>query len=86
MIDQKKKCIYNIDNLIYLDKLKARKNYDNFNDKCELVASLIHSPKILFLDKPTIGLDLIAQEKTRNFILQYDKRHNATIQQVRQRY
>lgn len=47
--------------------------------KMELIASLIHQPKVLFLDEPTIGLDVIAQKTIRDFIKQYRENFNATI-------
>src|SRR3990167_4362510 len=47
--------------------------------RLELVAALLHQPEILFLDEPTIGLDLVAQEKMRNFIYEYNRKHSATI-------
>jgi len=47
--------------------------------KCELIAQLLYSPRILFLDEPTIGLDVIMQKKLRDFIKEYNKRYNATI-------
>jgi len=47
--------------------------------KCELIAQLLHSPKILFLDEPTIGLDVIMQKKLREFIREYNSRYKATI-------
>ena len=47
--------------------------------KCELIASLIHTPKVLFLDEPTIGLDVVMQKKLRQFIKEYNQQYNSTI-------
>lgn len=47
--------------------------------KMELIASLLHTPKILFLDEPTIGLDIVVQRTLRDFIKEYNKKYNATI-------
>jgi ABC-2 type transport system ATP-binding protein len=47
--------------------------------RVELISSLLHRPKILFLDEPTIGLDIFAQTTIRNFIKEYQTRHRATI-------
>lgn len=47
--------------------------------KCELIASLIHTPKVMFLDEPTIGLDVVVQKNLRTFIKEYNKKYNSTI-------
>ena len=47
--------------------------------KLELMASLLHRPEIIFLDEPTIGLDLMAQENIREFIKKYHQEHRCTI-------
>ena len=47
--------------------------------KVEVVGSLLHLPQVLFLDEPTIGLDVTMQKRIRNFIAAYNERYGATV-------
>jgi len=47
--------------------------------KCELIASLLHEPKILFLDEPTIGLDVVSAQVIRDFIKKINREKKCTI-------
>jgi ABC-2 type transport system ATP-binding protein len=47
--------------------------------KCELIGALLHYPKVVFLDEPTIGLDIVAQHALREFIAEFNKEQGTTI-------
>lgn len=47
--------------------------------RCEIAASLLHKPKIVFLDEPTIGLDAVAKEEIRSFLREINEKDNTTI-------
>ena len=47
--------------------------------KCELVAGLLYHPRVMFLDEPTLGLDVSMQGRLRRFLKEYNQRHEVTI-------
>ena len=80
--DQFKKVIKQLSEMLEIEeilKIQVRKLSLGQRMKCELVVALLHCPKVLFLDEPTIGLDVVAQKKMRDFIKEYNKKFNATI-------
>jgi len=60
-------------------KVQTRKLSLGQRMKCELIAALLHRPKVLFLDEPTIGLDVMMQQKIRDFIKEYNRKFKASI-------
>lgn len=66
-------------NLEELLKTPARQLSLGQRMRCEIGASLLHSPSILFLDEPTIGLDAVSKLAVREFILRQNKEHKTTV-------
>ncbi|MFH0905723.1 MAG: ATP-binding cassette domain-containing protein [archaeon] len=66
----------NIDELL---PIQTRKLSLGQRMKCNIVASLLHNPKVLFLDEPTIGLDMFAKSAIRDFLKEIHKKYNTTI-------
>ncbi len=60
-------------------KVQVRKLSLGQRMKMELIAALLHNPKVLFLDEPTIGLDVVMQQNLREFIREYNRKYKATI-------
>src|SRR5829696_4021142 len=80
--DEYKATYKELDELLELDPL-LKKPVRNLSlgerMKCELAAGLLHRPRVLFLDEPTIGLDLTSQARIRTFLREYNRRTGATI-------
>ncbi len=77
-----KQTLGELDDLLELDPI-LRKPVRNLSlgerMKCELAVALLHRPQVLFLDEPTIGLDITAQARIRAFLKEYNRRTGATI-------
>jgi len=77
-----KKTLHNLVEMLELEDrldIQVRKLSLGERMKAELAAALLHSPKILFLDEPTIGLDVVMQQTLRNFIKTYNREFKGSI-------
>jgi ABC-2 type transport system ATP-binding protein len=80
--DEYKKTYKELDELLELEPL-MKKPVRNLSlgerMKCEIAAGLLHRPRVLFLDEPTIGLDITGQARIREFLREYNRRTGAAI-------
>lgn len=80
--DEYKKTLSELDELLELEPI-MKKPVRNLSlgerMKVEMAAGLLHRPQVLFLDEPTIGLDITAQARIRSFLQEYNRRSGATI-------
>jgi ABC-2 type transport system ATP-binding protein len=65
--------------VVELLKVQVRRLSLGERMKIELIAALIHKPKVLFLDEPTIGLDILSQRKIREFLKYFNQQNKTTI-------
>ena len=63
----------------HLLKTQLRKVSLGERMKLEIISVLLHKPELILLDEPTIGLDFIAQDNIRKFLIQYNNEHNSTM-------
>ncbi|MFO7611964.1 MAG: ATP-binding cassette domain-containing protein [Clostridia bacterium] len=86
--------VYEIERSVYESRLKQLADLLELNDfldtpvrklslgqriRCEFAASLLHAPRILFLDEPTIGLDVVVKHRIRDLIIKLNKEENTTV-------
>jgi ABC-2 type transport system ATP-binding protein len=62
-----------------ISKTPARKLSFGERMKCEFINSMLHNPEIVFLDEPTVGVDVVAKEKIRQFVKKINKEEGTTI-------
>lgn len=70
-----------IDDLQLSDKVNTQIRKLSLGErmKCELVAALLHGPRVVFLDEPTIGLDVVSQKRIRDFLRDLNAREGCTV-------
>ena len=67
---------FNLNELIYTP---GRKLSLGQRMKCEIVSTLLHKPEVIFLDEPTIGLDIVAKTQIRDELIRLNKKENITV-------
>jgi ABC-2 type transport system ATP-binding protein len=79
--DFKKRVDFLIETLQLTDKVNTQVRKLSLGErmKCELVAALLYSPQVVFLDEPTIGLDVVSQKRIRDFLRELHEQDNCTL-------
>ena len=80
-VDYKKRLDFFVENLDIANIIQVQTKKLSLGQrmKCEFVAALLHQPQVIFLDEPTIGLDVIASLKIREFIKKYNQEYKTTV-------
>lgn len=80
-LDFKRRADFLIESLDLAEKINVQVRKLSLGErmKCELVAALLHSPDVVFLDEPTLGLDVVSQKRIRDFIKQLHREDNCTV-------
>jgi ABC-2 type transport system ATP-binding protein len=79
--DFKRRTEFLIESLDLTDKIHSQVRKLSLGErmKCELVAALLHGPEVVFLDEPTLGLDVVSQKRIREFLMDMHRREQCTM-------